>query len=153
MHRRSSGFTMLEILAALVVVAILAAIAIPSYSSYMIRGQRAAAKVALEQAAQFMERNYTSNGCYNYAAQANCQSQSGTGLTLPTSLQSAPNNGGAATYAIALDPAVLASQSYSLTATPAFTDTDCGVLKLDNTGAKTATGTIGASNPNACWGR
>lgn len=161
MQRRSSGFTMLEILAALVVVAILAGIAIPSYSAYVVRGQRAAAKVALEQGAQFMERSYTSNGCYNYAAQADCQSQSGTALALPASLASAPNGGGAFTYAITL---AAQGQGFTLSATPcgdgsgctapgsntAFTDAGCDVLTLDNTGAKTASGTLGSVT---CWQR
>ena len=161
---RSSGFTLIELLLTVVLVAILAAIAIPSYSAYVVRGQRAAAKVALEQAAQYLERNYTAYGCYNYATQANCAGQTGTQLALPTSLASAPTDGAPAyTYAITL--AAAAGQSFTLNATPCgatgtncpagsnttFTDSDCGVLSLDNTGAKSV------SNANldavTCWQR
>jgi type IV pilus assembly protein PilE len=160
---RSSGFTLIELLLTVILVGILAAIAIPSYSAYVVRGQRAAAKVALEQAAQYLERNYTAYGCYNYATQANCAGQTGTALALPTSLASAPTDGGPATYAISL--AAAAGQSFTLNATPCgatgancpvgsnttFTDSDCGVLSLDNTGLKSVSNaTLDAVT---CWQR
>jgi type IV pilus assembly protein PilE len=160
---RSSGFTMLEILVALVVVAILAAVAIPSYRAYVIRAQRATAKVALEQAAQYLERNFTTYGCYNFQAQADCASQAGTTAlnSLPTSLASAPSSG-AASYAIAIaaPPAgTVAGQAFSLTATPTatFTDPDCGSLSLDNTGQTgiNVSGTWDYTSTQAltCWQR
>jgi len=160
---RSSGFTMLEILVSLVVVAVLAAIAIPSYQAYVIRAQRAAAKSILEQAAQYLERNYTTYGCYNYQAQADCAGQAGTTAlnNLPTSLASAPS-GGPASYAIAIaaPPAgTPAGQAFSLTATPTatFTDPDCGSLSLDNTGQTgiNASGTWDYTSAQAltCWQR
>lgn len=159
----SSGFTLIELLVSVVLVAILAAIAIPSYSAYVARGQRAAAKAALEQAAQYLERTYTASGCYNYTVPADCVSQSGTsGVVLP--VVSAPTDGGPATYAISLPTATLLSQSFTLNATPCavtgancpagsntgFTDSDCGVLSLTNTGAKSASGALG---PATCWQR
>jgi len=69
-RKRSSGFTLLELLITVVLVGILAAIAIPSYSAYITRGQRTAAKAALEQAAQFLERNYTVYGNYSTGTSA-----------------------------------------------------------------------------------
>jgi len=157
---RSSGFTLIELMLTVVLVAILAAVAIPSYSAYVVRGQRTAAKAALEQAAQYLERNYTAYGCYSFATQAECSAGTGTALALPAALQKAPTDGGTVTYAITL--AAAAPQSFSLSATPCgatgancpsgsnttFTDPDCGVLTLDNTGAKGATG-----DPVNCWQR
>jgi len=160
---RCSGFTLIELLLTVILVAILAAVAIPSYSAYVVRGQRAAAKVALEQAAQFLERNYTANGCYNYAAPSDCASQTGTALALPSGLSSAPTDGAPAyTYAVTL--AAAAGQSFTLNATPCgatgancpagsnttFTDPDCAVLSLQNDGTKGASGTLGAVT---CWQR
>jgi type IV pilus assembly protein PilE len=144
----SAGFTLVELLIAVVVVAILAAIAIPSYSAYVIRGQRAAAKAALVQAAQYLERNYTTNGCYEYGTVGECTAVAGTPITPPVT--SSPNEG-QATYAITVGWTAPAGsgfnqgQYYLLSAVPCgtagncvggstFTDATCGTLLLDNTG-------------------
>ena len=59
-RRRKSirGLTLIELLVVIVIVGVLAAIAIPTYSNYIIRARRADAKTALEQlrAAQEMWR-------------------------------------------------------------------------------------------------
>jgi type IV pilus assembly protein PilE len=160
----SSGFTLIEIMVAVALVAVLASIAIPSYSAYVVRGQRAAAKAALEQTAQFLERNYTTSGCYTFTTALGCNGGDATAaVVLPATY--APSDGGTSTYVIALGapPAgAAAGQGFTVTATPCagscpggsgFTDPDCNVLTLDNTGLKAATGTIGKTNPDFCWGR
>jgi type IV pilus assembly protein PilE len=165
-RRPAKGFSLIELMIAVAVVAILAAVAIPSYSAYVVRGKRAEAKAALLQAAQFMERNYSQAGCYAFTDANGCNGLGGVAVGLP---------GTAATdYSIAL---AANPQSFVLTATPCgagggcagastFTDPDCGALTLDNTGAKgalavSATVTTGTVNPNAavlaallqCWQR
>ena len=60
-----SGFTLIELMITAVIVAILAAIAVPSYASYIARARRADARVQLVQAAQFMQRFYTANDSYS----------------------------------------------------------------------------------------
>ena len=149
---RNGGFSMIELLTVLVLVAILAAIAIPSYSAYVKRGQRATAKAALQQAAQFLERNYTSSGCYNYTTAAECSAQAGVLVVSPVTV--APADGGPVVYNVAqafAPPAGFApGQYFSVTATPVSPDPDCGALSLDNTGAKSAAGPLGVAG---CWER
>jgi type IV pilus assembly protein PilE len=156
----SSGFTLIELLITVVLVGVLAAIAIPSYSAYVARGQRSAAKAALMQSAQFLERNYTAYGCYNQTG-ATCGTASAVAVTGPIAAY-APTDGGQITYA--LSATALTATSYTLAATPCqtagscpagsnstFKDPECGTLSLDNTGLK---GVSGGTNtdPNACWG-
>lgn len=159
MRLHARGFTLIELLVAVVVIAILAAIAIPNYSAYVTRGKRAAAKTELLNAAQALERNYTTNGCYNFTSVAACQAQSGTAYTLP--VRAAPADG-RATHEIAVDTSGSATgQAYVLSAIPcaaggncpagaeAFTDADCGTLTLAHTSARGSS----AGTAATCWQR
>jgi type IV pilus assembly protein PilE len=140
----------------------LTAIAIPIYTAYVVRAKRAEARATLMQAAQFMERNYSQAGCYNHTNQADCTAGAGILTALPPTLTVVPV-GGAPNYAVALTPALLVSQGYTLTATPcgaggctggsAFTDAACGVLALDNTGTRSAAAAVGAAAVSQCWER
>ncbi len=157
---RGGGFTLIELMVAVAVVALLAAIAVPSYSAYLVRGKRAEAKAVLLQAAEFMERNYTQAGCYNFTAAADCATPGGTSATtLPTTQAPATGKGN---YVIGLT--ALSAQGYTLSATPcgttgvtctapadtSYTDPDCGTLTLDSTGLRGANGNLAAAD---CWRR
>lgn len=61
---RHRGFTLIELLIALAVVAILSAVAYPSYTSHMAKGRRVDGKQAMLELAQRMERFYTERGTY-----------------------------------------------------------------------------------------
>ena len=65
-RRRKSirGLTLIELLVVIVIVGILAAIAIPTYSNYMIRARRADAKTALEQVRAAQEMRRAERGSY-----------------------------------------------------------------------------------------
>ena len=63
--KTQSGFTLIELMITVVVIAILASLAYPSYTNYIERSNLAEAKSALMEAASQMERYYTSN--YEYA--------------------------------------------------------------------------------------
>jgi type IV pilus assembly protein PilE len=165
-QRPSHGFTLIELVIAMVVIAVLAAIAIPNYSAYVTRSKRAAAKTVLLDAASVLERNYTTNGCYNKTAISNCQS--GSGSTAPTIPSGAPTDG-RASYAIKADGnfgSTLASQTFTLVAVPcgvsgagcgagsdAFTDAECGNQTLTNTGARGVSTSTDAAVIARCWQR
>ncbi|MDR9439820.1 MAG: type IV pilin protein [Halomonas sp.] len=67
--RRSAGFTLIELMIAVTIISILAAIAIPSYQGYVERSLRSDAHAGLNVAAGELERCYTKH--YSYSSD-NC---------------------------------------------------------------------------------
>jgi prepilin-type N-terminal cleavage/methylation domain-containing protein len=77
--RHARGFTLLELMIALVVIAVLAAIAIPSYEDYVMRGKIAEAVSNLSTVRVAMEKYYADEHFYNASGTP------GTcGVTLPS---------------------------------------------------------------------
>jgi type IV pilus assembly protein PilE len=137
------GFTLLELMITVVVVAILAAIAIPNYQSYMIKTRRAAAAGCLLELSQFMERFYTVNLRYD---------QTSGDKPVPVALPNTPSQtelGGY--YAFALQ--AVGTRTYSLSATPlgAQLSNDpykCGTLTINQAGVKSA---ATDADVGMCW--
>lgn len=144
--KKTSGFTLIELMIVCAIVAILAGIAYPSYRSYVQRSQRTEAKTALMENAQFMERTFTLSGAYN-------QTAAGVAITTSTTLPvaSSPRNG-TAIYNISLS--AVGATSYTLQAEPVeggpMAGDSCGTLTLSNTGAK---GQSSGGSTDSCWNR
>lgn len=135
---RHAGFTLIELMIVVAVVAILAAIALPNYEEYVRRGRRAEAQTQILQAAQFLERQYTTSGSYT--------------ATLPTDLAQSPPTG-AAYYTITVATNAPANTTFALTAarTSRMSADKCGDFLLASTGEKSlANATVSADN---CWRR
>jgi len=120
---RERGYTFIEIMIAVTIVGILAALALPSYGNHVRDARRADGHLALLQEAQTMERCRSTRWTY-----ANCN------LSSPTSPE------GYYTISVVSD-----ATSYTLTATGAneqAQDTDCSPLTLDY---------LGNPSPEECW--
>jgi type IV pilus assembly protein PilE len=114
-----SGFTLIELVVAMVVAAVLAAIAVPSYLSYTRQSRRTDAKSALLDMASLEERYFSTNNVYSALT-------TDLGYTGPWPVTVGSGNG---TYSIA-QPAILPAvaptallpagtpATYTLTATP-----------------------------------
>jgi type IV pilus assembly protein PilE len=160
MNSRKTGFTLLELMVALVVIGILSAIAFPSYQEQVRRAKRAEGKTALLKAAQLQERIYitgdpgVANSLATYAN--NTRLPVLFGLASGATVYSGENpqlNTGA--YTITVDAlggtCTDFRQCFVVRATPngSFTDAKCGQLTLTSTGVRGNTGTETAAR---CWG-
>lgn len=159
-----SGFTLIEVMITVAIVAILAAVAYPSYVDQIRRGSRAEAKVVLMENALFMERNYTVNSCYHRSDRsctcdaANCTTEAN--VTLP--FVQAPRTG-SAKYTVSGDYSGCDNgQCFELSAVPtgAMTGDPCGTLTLNQAGKQGAGNfdgdDIAGDDPDdilACWQR
>lgn len=140
-NRSPRGFTLIELMIAVAIIGILAAIALPAYTQYIERGYRASARTALLEVAQFMERYRSVNFRFSTAAGGT------TAPTLPTRLQTAPPEG-TAKYTITVSS--VSDIDFTLTATPSgWTDASCGTLTLTNLGIKAS----GTGTTASCWVR
>jgi len=111
LRRRSTGFTLIELMVTVAIVAILAALAYPSYRNYVIRGQLVSATNALSALRANMERYFQDNRAYPAAGTLPCAtSTSGTfsitctsTATPPTYTLTATGSGNTAGFVFTVD--------------------------------------------------
>ena len=148
MNRKQRGFTLIELMIVVVIVAILASISYPSYREFVRRSARSEAKTALLENAQFMERNFTASNRYNEDSAGN----EITSEQLPVSRTPKEGN---TKYNITLDEDALNESSYVLVATPAAgssaADDPCGTMTLSNTGEKDVEDA--SRSASECWNK
>lgn len=135
-----AGFTLLEGLIVVAILAILGSIAFSSYTESMIKSGRSDAKVELNDVAQRLQRCYTANNRYN-PADGVCR------------VVDDLNNGGITSReGFYLITANLAQTTFQLTATPVAgsrqaKDTLCTGFTLNQTGQRGSSG----APPERCW--
>lgn len=141
------GFTLIELMIVVVVIAILVAVGYPSYVEQVRKGKRAEGRSALLRAAQIQERFFTDRN--RYATQAELATAMGvTGATIYSGEN--PNlASGAYVITVALGAG---NTSFTLTATPnaaaAFSDPQCGNLTLTSAGVRSWS--TSPANPERC---
>ena len=141
-RRLIKGFTLIEMIITIAIIGILAAIAYPNYSQYVIDSRRSRAAGCVSEMAQYMERYYTTNQKY--------VTSGGSAPTLPT-FECATQLSGHYTIA----PSAVTASSFTLTATPLggqeASDNKCGcALTLNQAGVRAVS--AGCDKTAAvCW--
>ncbi len=69
-RRGQKGFTLIELIVAVTIVGILAAIALPSYRAYLVRSARSAAQQDLMELATLQEKIYLNSNAYTSSVTA-----------------------------------------------------------------------------------
>jgi type IV pilus assembly protein PilE len=123
--RRSHGFTLMEILIAVAIIGILAAIALPSYQKQIQKSNRAAAQALMLDAANKQQ-------IYLSQARAYAASLSELGIT--------PGADITKFYDFAVTPAAGPPPTFTITATPKGNQLDDGPLVVTSDGTKTRSG-------------
>jgi type IV pilus assembly protein PilE len=126
------GFTLIELMITVAVIAILAAIAVPSYYQYTLRSNRSAAESAMQEIASAQERYMVDSRQFAGALTT-------LGYSVPPTVS--PNYT-VVTVATAASASGGTPPNYTITATPISNqvrDTSCGTLTLKGDGTKLPT--------------
>ncbi|NWL75500.1 prepilin-type cleavage/methylation domain-containing protein [Pseudomonas taiwanensis] len=121
------GFTLIEVMITVVIVAILASIALPSYTQYVIRGKRSAAQSQMMDIANRQQQFLVANRAY--ASKAVLEA---SGYALPSDVS--PN------YSYTIDLGTGTVPSFTIQFTAIGSQTSDGNLSLTSEGVKSPSG-------------
>ncbi len=142
---RQKAFTLIELMIAVAIVGVLAAVAYPSYQNSVQKSRRADAQAALVELAGFMEQKFTEYNTYNVDLDGD-STTIGNDEADEFPFTTSPRSGGAF-YNLSLS--AVGSTTFTLQAVPVSggpqANDDCGTMTLNQAGTKTTTGTAG------CW--
>jgi type IV pilus assembly protein PilE len=139
------GFTLIEVMITVAIIAILASIGYPSYTKYIARAKRSAAEAVMQTLASKQEQYMLNARSYYPAGTAPATSTDFTSLGVAVS----PEVAGAYTITVGSDNSATPPTFY-VEAVPktaqAANDSKCGTLRITNTNVKTASG-----GGSGCW--
>jgi type IV pilus assembly protein PilE len=154
MKRTIAGVTLVELMVAIAVLAIIASVGYPMYALQLQKARRADARSAVMELAMAQEREFAVFGHYSEPSAprpagitvGGAGSAPGVGSVLNADIERIAGQYGAFySFNVATN---LAGDTFTITATPTGgqrDDTDCASFSIDQTGAKVATDT------DLCW--
>lgn len=137
--RAARGFTLIELMIAVAIVATLASLALPSYQEYVRKSRRADAQSFMSEVVARQQHFLVDRRAYGTSI-TDAPASNGLGMTIPTNISSY--------YTVTLTTDNSTSPpSFSVKGVPAGSQASekCGTLTIDQRGAKTASGS------GTCW--
>jgi type IV pilus assembly protein PilE len=140
-HKKHSGFTLIELMITVAIIAILAAVALPSYRQYVIRGNRTAAEAEMMNIANMEQQYLLANRSYTNSLSALSYSAPGSVSTNYTFTDT--GNVSLASYldascTVAADAG--GAPSFVITLSPRGSQSSDGSISLSSTGIKCPAG-------------
>ena len=144
-----TGFTLIELMIVVAIVAILTSIAYPAYTSSIVKGKRAEGRTALSELMQQQERFMTQTNSYCAFSNMSGTTAVVAGCTTVPFKTFSGDSQAKAAYYLSSDacPSSTIAECVRVSAVPIKTDTEAGTLQVLSTGTKTCTGT----NLSSCW--
>ncbi len=141
-----SGFTLIEVIVALAIVAITATIALASYRHYLLRSYRIEAAESLLTAAAEQERFYLAHGRFSDRLDARLEDEP-PGLRVPSITLRRR-------YALTIERAD--ASVFRIVATPLESggqrdDMDCRQFSIEESGLRQSLDSAGNDSTNRCW--
>ncbi|EIJ43885.1 prepilin-type N-terminal cleavage/methylation domain-containing protein [Beggiatoa alba B18LD] len=152
-RRKENGFSMLELMSVVAIIAILVAIAVPTYQSYVEKARRSDAKVSLSEVTQLQETYYADHNAYATTMELLMPNKDTKGFGSKTGKCTVATGVACSKegyYEIRLTTATATNfvvEAKAPTSGVQAKDTKCTSFTLNATGTKGATGTTSAD----CW--
>jgi type IV pilus assembly protein PilE len=131
MHRRTAGFTLIEVMIVILILGIVAAIALPSYSNQVARSRRSDCMGVLLGFAQAMEKYRAVNFTYLGAATAGADTGAPANTLYP---DQCPIEGDTPFYNLTIQAAT--ANSFTVQAASTGTQADDGSLRVNSLGQR-----------------
>lgn len=139
---KAGGFTLIELMITVAIVAILAAVALPSYTKYVAKGRRAAAQAVMLSVGNKQEQFMLNARSYFPSPAGTTTTLTGLGITVPADVSTY--------YDLSVTSSASSPPGWTVTAAPkspqSSNDATCGSLTYTVTGAKSASG-----SGSSCW--